>query len=89
MYQLQILNLVQNSMKIAIILSSPILLSLLLIGLLINIVQVSTQINEQTLSFIPKILVIFFSGFFFGSWMLKYILDYIVYIFHNIPVMIQ
>ncbi|CUR53036.1 flagellar biosynthesis protein FliQ [Buchnera aphidicola] len=84
-----VMKLLQNSIKTIILLSSPLLISILCVGLLINIFQVSTQINEQTLSFIPKILIIFFSSLFFGPWMLKGILEYIIFIFQNIPIVIK
>jgi flagellar biosynthetic protein FliQ len=64
------------------------LLSALVIGLLVSIFQAATQINEMTLSFIPKLLGIFLVLIFTGPWMVNTIVDYIQRLFGNIPWMI-
>lgn len=79
----------QNAILTGLILSSPILGIILFIGILCSLFQASTQINEQNLSFIPKIVSVFFSIFFFGPWMLQYILEYIKNIFMILPDIIQ
>ncbi|CAL4318343.1 Flagellar biosynthetic protein FliQ [Buchnera aphidicola (Periphyllus testudinaceus)] len=71
--------------KILLFLSSPILLSILFSGLIVSIFQAVTQINEQTLSFIPKIISIFLVLFILGSWMLELIVQYINQLFLKIP----
>ena len=53
------------------IVSAPMLLSGLIVGLLVSIFQAATQINEQTLSFIPKIVVVFLTMLIFGSWIIR------------------
>ncbi|VFP84820.1 Flagellar biosynthetic protein FliQ [Buchnera aphidicola (Cinara splendens)] len=77
-------TLFQDSIKFAVLLSAPCLLSALFSGILINIFQTSVQINEQTLSFIPKIISVIISCIFFGPWMLQLTLTYIKNIFHII-----
>ncbi|VFP79067.1 flagellar biosynthetic protein FliQ [Buchnera aphidicola] len=79
-----LITLFQDSIKFALLLSSPCLLSALLSGVLISIFQSSVQINEPTFSFIPKIISVFFSFIVFGPWMLQLTLNYIKNIFHII-----
>ncbi|WP_075433671.1 flagellar biosynthetic protein FliQ [Buchnera aphidicola] len=81
-----LITLLQDSIKFAVLLSAPCLISVLLSGILISIFQSSVQINEQTLSFIPKVLSLFFSFMLFGPWMLRLTLDYIKNIFHIIAI---
>ncbi|MFP4015810.1 MAG: flagellar biosynthesis protein FliQ [Halanaerobiales bacterium] len=63
----------------------PILGLGLLTGLIVAVFQATTQIQEQTLAFIPKILVIFLAVVVFGPWMLSTMVDYVINLFQNIP----
>ena len=67
------------------LLSGPLLLSALVIGLIISIFQAATQINEQTLSFIPKLIGTFLVLILAGPWMLQMLIDYIRRLFESIP----
>lgn len=78
----------QEAMKIALMLAAPLLLSALFSGLLISLLQAATQINEQTLSFIPKILAVAATVVIAGPWMLNTMLDYMRNLFHNLPYLI-
>ena len=69
-------------------LSAPLLLAALITGLVISIMQAATQINEMTLSFIPKLLALFAALVVSGPWMLSLIVDYMREVFTNIPAMI-
>lgn len=60
----------------------------LLVGLVIAVFQAATQINEQTLSFLPRLLVTLLMVIFAGHWILRRIMDLFDYLFHNIPGMI-
>ncbi|MBY6199166.1 flagellar biosynthesis protein FliQ [Vibrio hangzhouensis] len=60
----------------------------LLVGLVIAIFQAATQIQEQTLSFLPKLLATLLMVIFAGHWMLRKIMELFDYLFHNIPGMI-
>ncbi|UXI03064.1 flagellar biosynthesis protein FliQ [Photobacterium sp. TY1-4] len=60
----------------------------LLVGLVIAVFQAATQINEQTLSFLPRLLVTLLMVIFAGHWMLRRLMDLFDYLFHNIPGMI-
>lgn len=79
----------KNAILTGLILSSPILGMVVFVGTFFGLLQASTQINEQNLSFIPKIVSVFFSVLFFGPWMLEYILEYIKSIFMILPNIIQ
>jgi flagellar biosynthetic protein FliQ len=68
--------------------SAPLLLVALIIGLVVSIFQAATQINESTLSFIPKLVGIFLALVLAGPWMLSVMLDYMRQIFTGIPQMI-
>lgn len=88
MTQQSIISLFHHAIKVGLMLSSPFLLSTLISGLIISIFQAVTQINEQTLSFIPKIISVFISGFFFGPWMLHIMIEYMQNIFYTLPMII-
>ncbi|MDF0679209.1 MAG: flagellar biosynthesis protein FliQ, partial [Nitrosomonas sp.] len=63
----------------------PLLLAALVTGLVISIFQAATQINEMTLSFIPKLLAIFITLALAGPWILQIMLDYITRLYTSIP----
>lgn len=77
-----------EAMKVALALASPLLLIALITGLVISILQAATQINEMTLSFIPKILAVFVAIVVAGPWMLNLLLDYVRTLFSNLPYII-
>jgi flagellar biosynthetic protein FliQ len=80
-----ILNFAQNAVTTALILAAPILITSLLVGMLISLIQAATQINEATLTFIPKILAIGIILAIFGSWMGQKLLSFTTTIFVNLP----
>jgi len=70
------------------IIASPVLLIGITIGLLISIFQATTSIQEQTLTFVPKIVAIFLALAFFGPWMLSSMREFTLNLFRLIPEMI-
>lgn len=78
----------QQAMEVAVMLAAPLLLSALAIGLLIGIFQAATQINEMTLSFIPKLAVMIIVLMMAGSWMLQTMTDFTRRLYENIPFLI-
>ncbi len=82
------LSFVQHALEVGLMLSAPLLLAALITGLVISIMQAATQINEMTLSFIPKLLALFAALVVSGPWMLSLIVDYMREVFTNIPAMI-
>ncbi|KXS33727.1 MAG: Flagellar biosynthetic protein FliQ [Candidatus Gallionella acididurans] len=83
-----VMTLAQQAMELTLMVSAPLLLSALVIGLVVSIFQAATQINEQTLSFIPKLLGMFVVLMLTGSWMIGMLVDYVQRLFGNIPWMI-
>ena len=74
-----------EAMKLSLLLGAPLLLVALVTGLLISLFQAATQINEMTLSFIPKLLAVFATLVIAGPWMLGLVLDYMRNLFSSIP----
>ena len=74
-----------EAMKLSLLLGAPLLLVALVTGLLISLFQAATQINEMTLSFIPKLLAVFATLVIAGPWMLNAVLDYMRNLFSSIP----
>ena len=79
----------QEAIATVIQVAAPILLIGLAVGLLVSIFQAMTQINEQTLVFIPKILAILLSLLLFGSWMLTRLSEFTIRVFETISVMVD
>ncbi len=75
----------RTAMEICLMVAAPMLLVALIIGLLVSIFQAATQINEATLSFIPKLVGIFVALVVAGPWMLTVMLDYMRQVFTGIP----
>ncbi|MDD2834001.1 MAG: flagellar biosynthesis protein FliQ [Methylotenera sp.] len=82
-----VMTLGRDAVEITLLVSAPILLTVLVIGLLVSIFQAATQINEQTLSFIPKLVGVFIALMVAGSWMLTTMVDYMHVVFTSIPAM--
>lgn len=78
----------RQAIEVALMLSAPLLLAALVVGLIISIFQAATQINEATLQFVPKLVAIFLVMILFGPWMLQYMVDYIQRLFGSIPQLI-
>lgn len=74
-----------EAMKVALALAAPLLLAALISGLVVSLLQAATQINEMTLSFIPKILAVVATIIIAGPWMLNLLLDYMRTLFSNMP----
>jgi flagellar biosynthesis protein FliQ len=80
-----VLTLGQDALETMLVVSGPLLAVALIVGLLVSILQAATQINEMTLSFIPKILGIFATLLLFGPWMLVTLIDYTARLIESIP----
>jgi flagellar biosynthetic protein FliQ len=78
----------QEALKITIMLAAPLLLSALAIGLLVGMFQAATQIQEMTLSFIPKLGIMALVLAVGGPWMLRLVVDFTERLFRNIPALI-
>ena len=80
-----VMTLGQKAMEITLMVSAPLLLAALATGLLVSIFQAATQINEMTLSFIPKLVALFATLVLAGPWMLSVMLDYLRQVLEGIP----
>jgi len=79
----------RQALELTLLISAPMLLAALVTGLLVSIFQAATQINEMTLSFIPKLIVIFLVMVLAGPWMLTLMVDYMRQLFTGIPGLIS
>ena len=84
-----IIDIGQEAVYTVLIIILPVLGAGLLTGLIVAVLQATTQIQEQTLAFVPKILVVFISIGIFGPWMLTTIMDFVNDLFQLIPVVIS
>jgi flagellar biosynthetic protein FliQ len=80
-----VLSIADQSVMVIIMVCGPLLLIALVVGLVISIFQAATQIQEQTLAFIPKILAVFFGLILFGPWMLSKMLTFTQNILSSLP----
>jgi|TARA_R100000049_G_scaffold2089_1_gene4734 flagellar biosynthetic protein FliQ len=83
------MSIAYQAMMVTLYLGAPLLLTALLIGLLVSLFQAATQINEMTLSFIPKILGVFAVLIIAGPWLLSLIIDFTRTLFQNIPFLVS
>ena len=83
-----VMTLGRDALQLTLLISAPPLLAALIIGLLVSVFQAATQINEQTLSFIPKLAGIFIVLLIAGPWMVSLMVDYFQTLFSNIPWMV-
>jgi len=74
----QVLDIARDTLYTIIITSAPLLLISLVVGLIISIFQTVTSIQEQTLTFIPKIMAVFVGMIIFGSWMLNEMTNFMI-----------
>ena len=79
----------QQALWVTMMLAAPLLLSALTVGLLVGMFQAATQINEMTMSFIPKLLVLGAALVVAGPWMLKVITTYTIQLIEQIPSLIS
>lgn len=80
-----VLTIGRQALQVTVMLAAPLLLSALVVGLLIGMLQAATQINEMTLSFIPKLGVLVLALFVAGPWMLATLLDFTRRLIESIP----
>ncbi len=83
-----VLTLGEQALQLTMLLSAPLLLTALVVGLVVSVFQAATQINEMTLSFIPKLVAMFAVLIVAGPWMLSMLVDYMHRLFSSIPQMI-
>ena len=88
MGELAVMDLGRNVITTTLMLSAPMLLAALVVGVIVSVVQAITQINEVTLSFVPKIVAVFAAIALAGPWLMSTMLSYTVQIFEMLPGMV-
>ena len=80
-----LLSLADQTLWVTALIAGPVLVATLVVGLVVGIIQAATSVNEQTLSFIPKLIAMALALLLFGSWMLVTLVDFTRSIFERIP----
>ena len=84
-----VVDIISKALYLIIKVSLPVLLISLCVGLIISIFQTVTSIQEQTLTFVPKIVAVFLSLILLGDWMLTSMVEFMVELWTNIPLYIK
>jgi flagellar biosynthetic protein FliQ len=80
-----VLTVSQGALELMLLVSAPLLLAALVVGLAISVLQAATQINEMTLSFIPKLIAMLATLVIAGPWIVQMLVDYIRRLYESIP----
>ena len=83
-----VITIFQNTLEIILLMLMVVLIPALVVGLFVSMIQAATQINEMTLSFIPKLIVTVFTLMVAGPWLLNLVLEYTRGLIQNIPFLI-
>ena len=83
-----VVQMAREALFMVMLISAPMLGLGMLVGILVSVFQATTQIQEQTLAFIPKLVAVFVAILIFGPWMLRLLTDYIRELFVNLPSLI-
>jgi flagellar biosynthetic protein FliQ len=83
-----VIAMVREALELTLIISAPLLITALVAGLVVSVFQAATQINEMTLSFIPKLIGVFVAMVVSGPWILQLLIDYTQRLFTGIPGMV-
>jgi flagellar biosynthesis protein FliQ len=79
----------RQAIETTLIIATPILGLTLVVGLVVSVFQAMTQLNEATLTFVPKVLAVFVAFIFFLPWMLNVLTSFMTQLFLNIPLYVQ
>ncbi len=83
-----VVDLGRQAIEVTLMVSAPLFLAALVTGLVISIFQAATQINEMTLSFVPKVVAMFVTIVLAGPWMITVLTDFMRRLYESIPTMI-
>lgn len=84
-----VLNIAREALSTALLLAAPVLGLSLLVGVGISVLQATTQIQEQTLTFVPKIIAVILGLLFLGTWMLNILIHFTTNIFGNLESLVK
>lgn len=80
-----VVTVMQDAIRTVLVVSAPMLIVAMVVGVIVSIFQATTQINEQTLAFVPKIVAIFLAILIFGSWILTSLTEFTYRVFSYLP----
>ena len=84
-----VITLGQDALLMGALIAGPLLLGILVVGVLIGIVQAATSVQEMTLSFIPKLIILVLLLFFIGNWLIGVLVEHFQTLLMNIPIYLQ
>ncbi len=85
----EVVALAQNAIMVTLLLSAPLLIVGMVVGIIIALFQATTQIQEMTLTFVPKIFAVMVTLLFSASWMMIKLMDYTTDLFNSLPNLIR
>lgn len=85
MTQETVIHLGREALTVALLVSAPVLGLGMIVGIIVSILQATTQIQEQTLTFVPKMITVFVALIIFGPWMLNTIVQFTYNLFSELP----
>ena len=83
-----VIDIGRQAVEVTLLVAAPLFIAALVTGLVVSVFQAATQINEMTLSFVPKLVAIFITLILAGPWMIMRITDFMRQLFESIPTMI-
>lgn len=89
MNESMVINVSQEAMRLTLLVVGPMLLVSMLVGLAVSVLQAATQITEQSLTFVPKILAVGLTLVYTGSWIMQKLVAFMVHMFQLMPSMAQ
>jgi flagellar biosynthetic protein FliQ len=84
-----VVNVAQDALLMAVYIAGPLLLGILVVGFIIGLIQAATSIQEMTLSFIPKLIILIVIIFFLGNWQITVFVDHFQTLLQEIPLYIR
>ena len=84
-----VINVAQDALLMAVYIAGPLLLGILVVGFIIGLIQAATSIQEMTLSFIPKLIILIVIIFFLGNWQINVFIDHFQTLLEEIPLYIR
>ena len=84
-----VITLGQEALMVAALISGPLLLGILVVGVVIGLIQAATSVQEMTLSFIPKLIILVLLLFLIGNWQISVLVEHFQNLLMNIPIYLQ
>jgi flagellar biosynthetic protein FliQ len=89
MDSLDVITLGQEALMVAVLIAGPLLLGILVVGVVIGLIQAATSVQEMTLSFIPKLIILVLLLFLIGNWQISVLVEHFQNLLMNIPIYLQ